>query len=98
MKINHSTIEHNRAGLRGGAIGIYTGKLEIEDTSIRNSSGIFYSGTVIACESEVAFSYPFTVSTFTSIYDQECLQYNKASSKYFSFIISTIMPLLILVH
>ena len=98
VKINHSIIEHNRAGSRGGAIGIYTGNLEIEDTVIRNSSGILYGGTIIACESEVTFSYPFTVSTFTSIYDQECLQYNGASSyRTFPFIISLIMPLLIII-
>ena len=101
VKISNSTIEHNRAGRRGGAISIYKGSLEIEDTSIRNSSGILYGGTIFACESEVSLSsHSFTVSTFRSIIYGECLQYNEASSHYVysysSFIISIIVPLLIM--
>ena len=96
VKISNSTIEHNRAGRRGGAIGIYKGSLDIKDTSIRNSSGILFGGTVLACDSEVSLSsHSFTV---TSVYGLgECIQYNRASSySCYSFILSIIMPLLII--
>ncbi len=98
VKISNSTIEHNRASRRGGAIGIYKGYLEIEDTIIRNSSGIIYGSTIFACDSEVSLSpNPFTVRKFTSIIYGQCIQYNRASSySYYSFIISIIMPMLIM--